>query len=119
MNALLGAANVCIIAAILTSFGLVLYKGRHTLHQDRWLNLGRWGKAIYWVAALWSLFITVVLCFPLYLPVTLETMNWTCVVFGGVVAVAALYWLVVFRGKAPVLLAEEAAEQEVRRKVAD
>lgn len=116
MNALLGAANVCIISAILTAFGLVLYKGRNTLHADRWLDLGRWGTAIYWLATLWSLFITVVLCFPLYLPITLQTMNWTCLVFGGVVVIAALYWVVVFRGKAPIFVAEEAAQQEAYEK---
>lgn len=116
MNALLGAANVCIIAAILTALGLALYKGRKTLNQDRWLNLGRWGEAIYWLATLWSVFITVVLCFPMYLPITLETMNWTSAVFGGVVVVAALYWLIVFRGKPPVLLAEETVQQELHGK---
>lgn len=117
MNALLGAANVCIIAAILTALGLALYKGRDTLDSSRWLNLGhRWGNAIYMVATAWSVFITVVLCFPLYLPITLETMNWTCVVSGGVVVIAALYWLIVFRGKPPVLLPEEAAAQEVHDK---
>lgn len=47
MNALLGASNVCIIAAILIVFGLVLYKGCHTLYDDRWLNLAQYGTAIY------------------------------------------------------------------------
>ena len=59
MNALLGAANVCIISAILTALGLALYKGRNTLNSHRWLNLGRWGEPIYWIATIWSLFITV------------------------------------------------------------
>ncbi|RMZ78915.1 hypothetical protein DV737_g3695, partial [Chaetothyriales sp. CBS 132003] len=109
MNALLGAANICIITAILTAFGLVLYKGRHTLDPDRWLNLGgRAGDTIYWVATLWSIFVTVMFCFPLYLPVTLDAMNWTSAVFGGLVMVAGIYWLVVFRGKAPVLQQEVA-----------
>jgi choline transport protein len=117
MNALLGAANVCIISAILTALGLALYKGRSSLNSSRWLNLGRYGEPIYWLASLWSLFITVVLCFPLYLPVTPDTMNYTSAVFGGVVVVATVYWLIVFRGGAPpVLSSAEAARQEVREK---
>ncbi|KAJ5825833.1 hypothetical protein N7474_002971 [Penicillium riverlandense] len=96
MNALLGAANVCIISAIVTAFGLALYKGRKTFDPDRWFNLGRWGNAIFWLATLWSIFITVMLSMPLYLPVTPVTMNWTCVVFGGVVVIATIYWFAIF-----------------------
>ena len=33
---------------------------------------------------------------PLYLPVTPETMNWRCVVFGGVVVIATIYWFAIF-----------------------
>lgn len=96
MNALLGAANVAIISVIVASFGLALYQGRSTLDPNRWFNLGRWGDAIFWLASLWSTFITIILCMPLYLPVTPETMNWTCVVFGGVVVIATIYWFAIF-----------------------
>lgn len=96
MNALLGAGNVCIISAVITSFGLALYRGRKTFDPDRWLNLGRGGDAIFWLATLWSLFITVMLSMPTYLPVTPTTMNWTCAVFGGVVALASIYWFAIF-----------------------
>lgn len=96
MNALLGAANVCIISAVVMSFALTLYRGRKTFNPNRWLNLGRWGDAIFWIATLWSIFITVMLSMPLYLPVTPVTMNWTCVVFGGVVVIATIYWFAVF-----------------------
>ena len=96
MNALLGAANICIITAVVTAFGLSLYKGRKTFDQSRWFNLGRWGDAIFWLATLWSIFITVILCMPLYLPVAPASMNWACVVFGGVVVIATIYWLAIF-----------------------
>ncbi|KIX98633.1 uncharacterized protein Z520_05934 [Fonsecaea multimorphosa CBS 102226] len=96
MNALLGAANVCLLSAIVTAFGLTLYKGRKTLNPDRWLNLGRWGDAIFWLASLWSVFIAAMLSMPLYLPVTPTTMNWTCAVVGGVVVIATIYWFAVF-----------------------
>ncbi|CEO59605.1 hypothetical protein PMG11_04277 [Penicillium brasilianum] len=96
MNALLGAANLCIVTAVVTSFGLALYTGRKTFDPNRWFNLGRWGDAIFWVASSWSIFITVMLSMPLYQPVTPTTMNWTCVVFGGVVVIATIYWFAIF-----------------------
>lgn len=113
MNALLGAANVCLISAIVTAFALALYKGRKTFDSHRWFNLGRWGDAIFWVAILWSVFITVMLSMPLYLPVTPVTMNWTCVVFGGVLVVATLYWFAIFsRKKAAYHMGSHQGEQE-------
>lgn len=96
MNALLGAANVCLLIALIASFGFALYKGRRSFDPNRWLNLGRWGDAIFWLAALWSFFIMVVLSMPLYYPVTPLYMNWTCVVFGGVVVVAVIYYFAIF-----------------------
>lgn len=99
MNALLGAATLCLLSAFVVVFGLLLYRGRSTLSQDRWFHLGRWGDAVLWVAMLWSVFISVMLCLPLYLPVTPETMNWASAVFVGVIVLSALYWLAFFRGK--------------------
>ncbi|KAB8218864.1 amino acid permease-domain-containing protein [Aspergillus novoparasiticus] len=52
MNALLGAANICIITAMVTAFALSLYKGRKTFDQNHWFNLGRWGDPIFWLATL-------------------------------------------------------------------
>lgn len=96
MHAILGAANVCIIFAILVAFGLTLHKGRKTFNPNRWLNLGRWGDAIFWLAMLWSIFMTVMLSMPLYLPITAASMNWTCAVFGGLILIAVAYWFAVF-----------------------
>lgn len=96
MNALLGAANMCLLSAFATVFGLTLYRGRKTLDPDRWMNLGRWGDALLWVSLLWLVLISVMLCMPLYRPVTPEAMNWASVVFFGVVLVSLICWLAVF-----------------------
>ncbi|KAB8217743.1 amino acid/polyamine transporter I [Aspergillus novoparasiticus] len=96
MNALLGGANLCIIISVVASFGLVLKKGRRTLNPDRWLNLGRWGDAVFLIAFLWCIFISTTFCFPLSLPVTAASMNWTTVVFFGIIALAAIHWIFVF-----------------------
>lgn len=99
MNALLGAANLCIISAFTAAFGLTLYRGRKVLDPERWMNLGRWGDVIFWLSMLWLILICVMLCMPLYLPVTLETMNWTSVVYVGVIFLSAVYWFAVYSRK--------------------
>ena len=96
MNALLGAANLCLLSSFAIVFGLALHRGRKTLDPDRYMNLGRWGDAIFWVSTLWLVLMSVMFCIPLYLPVTLETMNWTSVVYVGVIVISGIYWLVVF-----------------------
>lgn len=103
MNAFLGAANLCLISTIVAALGLTLFRGRKTFDETRWLNLGGWmGDAIFSIASLWSIFIAVMLCFPLYLPVTPAYMNWSSVVFAGVIVISGLYWLTVFRKQAPL-----------------
>ncbi|OJJ07427.1 hypothetical protein ASPVEDRAFT_178051 [Aspergillus versicolor CBS 583.65] len=103
MNALLGAANLCLISVIVAALGLALFRGRKRLEESRWLNLGGLtGDAIFIIATLWSLFIMVMLCFPLYLPVTPEYMNWSSVVFAGILSISGLYWVAVFRKQAPL-----------------
>lgn len=104
MNALLGAANLCIISAFLTALGLALFRGRKTFDESRWLNLGGWiGDVIFWIAILWSLFMAAMLCFPLYLPVSLEYMNWSSLVFAGIIVFSGIYWVAIFRRQAPLL----------------
>lgn len=97
MNALLGAANLCILTAFITVFGLTLRRGRDVFDPERWFNLGRWGDIAFWISLLWVIFISVMLCMPLYLPVTAEAMNWTSVVYVGVVFLSGLYWFAVYR----------------------
>lgn len=96
MNAILGAANLCLLSAFTIVFGLLLYRGRAMLDPERWFNLGRWGDLIVWVSLMWIIFISVMFCFPLYLPITAQAMNWTSVVFAGVLVLAEAYWLCVY-----------------------
>lgn len=96
LNGILGGSVVCIIGSFALTLGLALWRGRDFLSQSRWLNLGRWGTPLQVVALVWCVFISIWLCFPLYLPVTVEYMNWTSVVFTGTIALAVAYW-VLFR----------------------
>lgn len=85
LNALLGGAVIRGTTTYIIVITLALCRGSSYLTSDRWLGLGWRGTAIRAVAMTWCAFVSVWLCFPLYLPVTLGTMNWASVVFVGVV----------------------------------
>ena len=58
-------------------------------------NLGRFGLAINIFAAIYT-FITVIFTFfPPALPVTAKTMNYSCVVYGGVIILGCIYYAVI------------------------
>ncbi|KAJ6189025.1 hypothetical protein N7519_003933 [Penicillium mononematosum] len=96
MNALFGASGLCSTTSLIVAMGLALWNGRDRLDNRRWLNLGRWGNAIFWVALVWSVLMCVAISMPLYLPVTPTTMNWASVVFLGFVFISGVYWVCVF-----------------------
>lgn len=94
LNAVIGGAIICITGTYALTFALALYRGRDILAKDRWLDMGRFGTALQIVGMLWSAFISVWLSFPLYLPVTLDYMNWASVVFVGTMACAVIFYIV-------------------------
>ncbi|KAK5046116.1 hypothetical protein LTR84_008573 [Exophiala bonariae] len=96
MNAFLGSAGILTISSLVTTFGLVIYRGSHSLNPERWFNLGRFSTPIMWISCLWSVFISVWLCMPLYVPVTPESMNYTSVVFVGFIALSGIYWVLAY-----------------------
>jgi hypothetical protein len=73
---------------------MAIWRGRGYLPQDRWLNLGRFGLVAQAITVVWCLFVSVWLCFPIFLPVTLVYMNWTSLVVVCIVTLSVLYWLV-------------------------
>lgn len=78
-------------------FGLALWRGRDYLAQERWLKLGRFGIVAQAITLIWCLFVSVWLCFPLALPITLAYMNWTSLVVACVAVLSVLYWVVLRR----------------------
>lgn len=98
LNALTESAIICITTTYSLALSLLLWRGRSYLKPDRWLNLGRFGVVVDSVALIWCIFISIWLCFPLYLPVTTAYMNWACVVFVGLMMVSVGYWFL-FRSK--------------------
>lgn len=101
LNALLGGGVLCSTTSFGIVFGLLLWRGRVTLNPSRWLNLGRFGLALDIFALIWCAWVSVWVCFPLYVPVTPLSMNWTCVVAFGLAAISFIYYFAIFRRTTP------------------
>jgi len=56
-------------------------------------TLGRWGLPINVFAAGYTLLTVVLTFFPPSVPVTKESMNYSCVVYGGVVIFGLVYYV--------------------------
>ena len=78
------------------------------LPPSRW-TMGRWTLPVNVLALSYILFAIVMTCFPLYRDVTPKSMNWSSVVFSGVVVFALICYVVhgrkVYNG--PVVLVRE------------
>ncbi|GAO52649.1 amino acid permease [Saitoella complicata NRRL Y-17804] len=57
-------------------------------------NLGFAGKVMSVISIVWVLFISTVLCFPTYMPVTPQNMNYAVVVLTGVALFSVFWWYV-------------------------
>ena len=60
-------------------------------------HLGPYGLVVNIIAACFLVISTLFSFFPPAVPVTLVTMNWSCVVFGGVVIVGLVYYVTLGR----------------------
>lgn len=75
---------------------VVLLRGRSILPPRPHFDLGRWGYPINIVSVCWSLIIIVMYLCPLYVPVTLATidyMNWSCLIVGATILFPGIYWV--------------------------
>ncbi|OQE14957.1 hypothetical protein PENSTE_c031G08536 [Penicillium steckii] len=93
LNAILGGGGICIFISYIFPISQLVLVGRNVLPQNRRLNLGVVGAIFNWVSFFWIPFIVIVQCFPLYLPVTAGTMNYTLPIIGGVSLLGILNWL--------------------------
>lgn len=96
LNALLGAASLCGKSSWALCFAMLFWRGRDALDKDRWLNLGRYGLAVDIIAFIWAIWVCVWVSFPLYIPVTAQSMNYASVVFAGICVISAGYYIFVF-----------------------
>jgi len=93
-SVLVSLSTLGIMTTYLISIGCVLLKRirGERLPFARW-SLGRFGTAVNAFAVLYSLFIVILCCFPLNLPVDASTANWAPLIWFGVILIAAVSYV--------------------------
>lgn len=92
LNALFGSAVILMAIAYSTPIILLLLKGRSVLPESRSFSLGRLGPVVNVMALCWIALISVFLSFPIYKPVTADTMNWAAPFALGCLALVLVNW---------------------------
>lgn len=94
LNAILGAAAILFFLAYTIPIMCLVFSRKALRGRQRYLDLGhRFGPVVNILALAWMLLMSVVLCFPIYLPVTSTNMNYTIAVVGGVLLVYGTNWM--------------------------
>ncbi|KAJ5937266.1 hypothetical protein N7454_004921 [Penicillium verhagenii] len=95
LNAVISLTITSLMSAYIVSIGCVLLKRLRgePLPAHRW-TLGRYGMAINIGALAFLMPIFIFAFFPLSTPVTRETMNWSVVMYVGVIGSATIYYWV-------------------------
>ena len=72
---------------------MIVKRLRHEKIEFGPWSLGRWGLPINIFAAAYTLIAVVFTFFPPSVPVTKESMNYSCVVYGGVIIGGLVYYV--------------------------
>jgi amino acid transporter len=95
-NAIGSAALVSILSTYFLSISILVYRRfQGPLPPRRW-SMGKAGLFVNLGALAWLLTVWVFCFFPLATGelLTLETMNWNCVIYGGLIIIGMVYWLI-------------------------
>ncbi|KAL2421941.1 Choline transport protein [Exophiala dermatitidis] len=93
LNALFAAAILFILTSYATPIALMLYR-RKELPSERYCNLKGYGPVLNIISLTWIAFIFIWLCFPNYLPVTPQNMNYAILVFGATTILCSANWYI-------------------------
>jgi choline transport protein len=93
LNAILGSAAICFFVSYMIPIACVLVDRSTLTYQPHYMDLGYVGIVLNWVAMAWMAVMSVILCFPQYLPVTTALMNYSIAVIGGVILIFGLNWV--------------------------
>ena len=74
---------------------LVLLRGRKAALKDHYFDLGKSGYVVNLLSPMLVLFLTVLICFPPELPVTVSNMNYTSVVIVLISAIMIALWKII------------------------
>ncbi|KAI1613406.1 putative amino acid permease [Exophiala viscosa] len=72
--------------------GIVLFRGRDKVLPARALNLGRFGPVINAISCLWVAVYVVIFCLPVFVPPTVNDMNYLSPVAVGIVLLILVAW---------------------------
>ncbi|KAF0318840.1 hypothetical protein GQ607_013972 [Colletotrichum asianum] len=95
-EAIVSLGGVAIQIGYLIPVIMLLVSGRDCLPDNSAVSLGRFGKPINIASAIWSSLIIIMLCFPLYVPVTASSilnMNWAVLIIGALVLIILVDWV--------------------------
>ena len=95
-NAIGSAALVSILSTYFISITVFIYRRfRGPFPARRW-SLGKFGLLVNVGAVMWLMTVWIFCFFPLSTgsALTLATMNWNCVIYGGLIVVGMLYWFI-------------------------
>ncbi|KAH0837062.1 putative amino acid transporter [Fonsecaea pedrosoi] len=95
-QSIISGGGVTLQIGYVTPVIVVLVRGRKILPPRPHFDLGRWGYPINIVSVCWSLLIIVMYLCPLYVPVTIPTidyMNWSCLIVGATILFPGIYWV--------------------------
>ncbi|PWY81639.1 putative choline transporter Hnm1 [Aspergillus sclerotioniger CBS 115572] len=92
-NSMLGAAVTINNVAYLIPISTNMLTGRANMHRGVFY-MAKWGWFVNGVTLAWLIFAIVFFSFPYNMPVTVENMNYTCVVVGGLIILILAWWFV-------------------------
>lgn len=93
LNAILGSAAICFFVSYMIPIACILVDRSTLRSQPHYMDLGNVGIVLNWAAMAWMAVMSVILCFPQYLPVTTALMNYSSAVVGGVILIFGLNWI--------------------------
>ncbi|KAK3641930.1 hypothetical protein LTR56_011031 [Elasticomyces elasticus] len=101
-SAMVSAAIIFQQTSCVIPQAIVLFRGRDKVLPPRHFNLGRLGPIINATSVAWVIFLDVLYCFPVALPVTAQNMSYVSVVSMGLVLFVIALWFTtkrnVFKG---------------------
>ncbi|RVX66689.1 hypothetical protein B0A52_09502 [Exophiala mesophila] len=95
-ESIISGGGVTLQVGYVTPVIIVLIRGRKILPPRPHFDLGRWGYAVNIISVCWSLLIITMYLCPLYVPVTIATidyMNWSCLIVGATILFPGIYWV--------------------------
>lgn len=95
LNGIFGCSIICMNVTYWVPIFFMMRKDRKELPAKRNFSLGRAGPFINAVALAWLTLTEVTLCLPSYYPVTASGMNWSSVVFIGLLLAIFGNWFIV------------------------